>query len=105
MLIAEVLRELGYACIEAGDGHAALPILNSKTRLDLMITDVGLPGLNGRQLADIGRKRRANLKVLFVTGYAARATMRGGFLEPGMEMITKPFNLDDLAVKIRAMIE
>lgn len=105
LLIAEVLRELGYACIEANDGTAALPVLNSEIRLDLMISDVGLPGINGRQLADIGRQRRPKLKVLFVTGYSAHATIRGGFLESGMEMITKPFNLDDLAKKIRTMIE
>lgn len=104
-LIADVLRDLGYACVEAHDGLAALPILNSSMRLDLLITDVGLPGLNGRQVADIGRQRRPDLKVLFVTGYAAHATVRSGFLEAGMDMITKPFNLDDLAIKIRSMIE
>ena len=104
-LIADVLRDLGYACVEAHDGLAALPILNSSMRLDLLITDVGLPGLNGRQVADIGRQRRPDLKVLFVTGYAAHATVRAGFLDAGMDMITKPFNLDDLAIKIRSMIE
>jgi PAS domain S-box-containing protein len=104
LLIGEVLRDLGYACMEAGDSQAALPIINSNARIDLMITDVGLPGLNGRQLADIARMHRPSLKILFVTGYAEHATGPGGFLEPGMAMVTKPFALDALALKIRDII-
>ncbi len=104
LLIGEVLRELGYACIEASEGQAALPILISNTRLDLMITDVGLPGLSGRQLATVARQYRPELKILFVTGYAEHATGHTKFLEPGMEMVTKPFALDALALKIREMI-
>ena len=104
LLIGEVLRDLGYACIEASDGQAALPILTSNTPLDLMITDVGLPGLNGRQLAEVARRHRPGLKVLFVTGYAEHATGPEGFLEPGMTMVTKPFALDALALKIRDII-
>jgi PAS domain S-box-containing protein len=104
LLIGEVLRELGYNCLEAGDGQAALPLLASNVRMDLMITDVGLPGLNGRQVAEIAREHRPNLQVLFVTGYTEHATERGRFLAPGMQMITKPFTLDALANKIREMI-
>jgi CheY-like chemotaxis protein len=104
LLIGEVLRELGYACIEAIDSKAALPILMSNTRLDLMITDVGLPGTSGRELAELARRRRPDLKVLFVTGYAEHATGTERFLEPGMEMATKPFALDALAIKIRSML-
>jgi PAS domain S-box-containing protein len=104
LLIGEVLGELGYACIEAKDGQAALPILNSNTRLDLMISDIGLPGLNGRQLADIARKSRPDLKILFVTGYAEHALGHEKFLGPGMQMATKPFTLDALALKIREII-
>ncbi len=104
MIITDVLRELGYSCIEAGDGHAAVPILTSNTALDLLITDVGLPGLNGRKLAEIARQHRPALKVLFVTGYAEHATGYGPFLDPGMEMVTKPFALDALALKIRDML-
>jgi CheY-like chemotaxis protein len=104
LLIAEVLRELGYSCIEAGDGHAALPMLTSNARLDLMITDVGLPGLNGRQLAEIARQHRPDLRILFVTGYAEQATGKTQFLEPGMQMVTKPFAVDELALKIRDII-
>jgi PAS domain S-box-containing protein len=105
LLIAEVLRELGYALIEAGSAEIAMPILASNVRLDLMITDVGLPGLNGRQLAEIGRQHRPALKVLFVTGYAEHATKRGDFLGPGMKMVTKPFSLEAVAVTVREMIE
>ncbi|MDP2011931.1 MAG: PAS domain S-box protein [Phenylobacterium sp.] len=105
LLVVEVLSELGYAAIEAHDGPAALPILESDQRIDLMVSDVGLPGLNGRQVAEIGRQHRPGLKVLFVTGYAENAAVRSGFLDPEMEMITKPFALDQLAAKIREMIE
>jgi PAS domain S-box-containing protein len=105
LLIAEVLRELGYALIEAANAEMAMPILASNVRLDLMITDVGLPGLNGRQLAEIGRQYRPALKVLFVTGYTEHATRRGDFLGLGMKMVTKPFSLEAVAVTIREMIE
>jgi PAS domain S-box-containing protein len=104
LIISDVLRDLGYACIEASDGQSALPMLTSNTPLDLLITDVGLPGLNGRQIAEIARRHRPNLKILFVTGYAEHATGHAPFLESGMEMVTKPFALDALALKIREMI-
>ena len=104
LLIAEVLRELGYACIEASDGQAAAPMLTSNARLDLMVTDVGLPGLNGRQLAEIARQHRPDLKILFVTGYAEHLADFDTLLGPGMAMVTKPFALDTLAGKIREMI-
>jgi PAS domain S-box-containing protein len=103
LLIGEVLRDLGYACMEAIDAQAALPMLISNARVDLMITDVGLPGLNGRQLSEIARQHRPDLKILFVTGYAEHA-IKGTFLEPGMAMVTKPFALDSLALKIRDML-
>jgi CheY-like chemotaxis protein len=103
LLIGEVLSELGYGCLEAADAKSAIPILASQTRLDLMITDVGLPVMNGRQLAEIARQHRPELKVLFVTGYAEHATTRTGFLAPGMDIVIKPFALDALAVKIREM--
>jgi CheY-like chemotaxis protein len=103
-LIADVLRELGYDCIEASDAYSAMPVLESDAHLDLMISDVGLPGLNGRQLAANARKHRPGLKVLFVTGYADQAAGPEPFLEPGMEMVTKPFLPDALASKIHQMI-
>jgi PAS domain S-box-containing protein len=105
LLLAEVLRELGYASIEAADAEAALPLIASDRRLDLLITDVGLPGISGRKLADLARGHRPALKVLFVTGYAEHAAKRADFLAPGMEMVTKPFSLEDVALTIRGMIE
>lgn len=104
-LILEVLADLGYQALEAVDGPSGLKILESKQRVDLLVTDVGLPGLNGRQLADHARLVRSDLKVLFITGYAEQATMASGFLADGMEMITKPFAIEDLAVRIRETIQ
>jgi signal transduction histidine kinase len=104
VLVSTVLSDLGYAFVEAADADGALPILNSTQRIDLMISDVGLPGMNGRQLAEIGRQYRPDLKVLFITGYAEHAAVRGGFLDPGMQMITKPFTFDLLTAKVREMI-
>jgi CheY-like chemotaxis protein len=104
-LVVDVLEELGYRAIEAADGPSGLKLLQSDVQLDLLISDVGLPGLNGRQLADAARKHRPELKVLFMTGYAENATIANGFLDPGMEMITKPFAIEALATRIRDMIE
>ncbi|QTI79614.1 response regulator [Roseomonas marmotae] len=105
MLVTEVLRELGYAALEAADGDSALAVLRAKGRLDLLVTDVGLPGgLNGRQLADAARVTRPGLKVLFITGFAESAALDSGRLEAGMQVMTKPFSLDALATRIRAMI-
>ncbi|MGE3270686.1 MAG: response regulator, partial [Chloroflexota bacterium] len=80
-------------------------VLESVQSLDLLVTDVGLPIMNGRQLAEIARQHRPDLKVLFITGYAPSAASRRGFLEPGMEMMAKPFDLDALGVKIRELLE
>jgi PAS domain S-box-containing protein len=104
-LIVEVLKELGYSTLEADDGPAALKILDSKQRIDLVISDIGLPGLNGRQIVDAARETRPKLKVLFMTGYAENAAIAAGFLEPGMSMITKPFAMEALATRIREMLE
>ena len=103
-LVTDVLQELGYRALEAVDGPTGLKILQSDVHLDLLITDVGLPGLNGRQLADAARKHRPELKVLFMTGYAENAAISNGFLEPGMEMVTKPFAIEALVTRIRDII-
>jgi signal transduction histidine kinase len=105
VLVSDVLSELGYAFVEAGDADSAMPIIESSQRIDLLISDVGLPGMNGRQLAEIGRQVRPDLKVLFITGYAEHAAVRGGFLDPGMQMITKPFTFDLLTATVREMIK
>jgi PAS domain S-box len=106
MLVAEVLSESGYAVIEAPDGPAGLKVLDSNARIDLLITDVGLPGgLNGRQVADAARVHRPRLKVLFITGYAENAVIGQSPLEIGMFVMTKPFQMDMLAHRIREIIE
>ena len=104
-LVVEVLRDLGYRTVEAQDGPSGLSVVQSPARIDLLVTDVGLPGLNGRQLADRAREARPGLKVLFITGYAENAMFGGGQLDPGMQMITKPFPVEVLAARIREMIE
>nr|WP_218176876.1 ATP-binding protein [Pseudomonas gingeri] len=104
VLVSEVLGELGYRFVEASDANGAIPILDSGQRVDLLISDVGLPGMNGRQLAEIGRQLRPGLRILFITGYAEHAAVRGGFLDQGMQMITKPFTFELLTAKVREMI-
>ena len=106
MLIVEVLEEAGYRAIEAGDGPGGLRLIEQEPQVDLLITDVGLPGgMNGRQVADAARLTRPGLKVLFVTGYAENAAVGNGMLEPGMAILTKPFVMTELAAKITEMIE
>ncbi|QXI02945.1 PAS domain-containing protein [Pseudomonas monsensis] len=104
MLVLDLLKELGYRAFEAEDAKSALPLLESDLRVDLLVTDVGLPGMNGRQLAEVARQHRPGLKVLFMTGYAQKAAERQGFLEDGMDMVAKPFAIELLASKIRTMI-
>ena len=104
LLVVETLNDLGYKALETADSAAALRILQSPQRVDLLVSDIGLPGLNGRQLADAARVTRPGLKVLFVTGYAEDAA-GNAFLEPGMEIVIKPFTMEALASKIREMIE
>jgi PAS domain S-box-containing protein len=105
LILADVLAELGYDVLLASDARPAIPILQSDRRIDLMMSDVMLPHVNGRKLAEIARASRPDLKVLFLTGYAENAAVRGDFLDPGMDMLTKPFALDALGAKVRAMIE
>ncbi len=105
MLVVEVLEELGYAAIEAADGAAGLKLLQSDVRVDLLVTDVGLPGgMNGRQMADAARIGRPDLKVLFITGYAENAVVGNGHLDPGMHVMTKPFAMEALAGRIKDLI-
>ncbi len=106
MLLTDILEDLGYTALEAGDSAVGLKILQSEARIDLLVTDVGLPGgMNGRQMADAGRVSRPSLKVLFITGYAENAVLGHGHLEPGMAVLTKPFAVEAMAVRIKAMIE
>ncbi|WP_129641758.1 GAF domain-containing hybrid sensor histidine kinase/response regulator [Peristeroidobacter agariperforans] len=104
-LVVDLLAELGYRSLQAVDGPSGLAIALSDVRIDLLISDVGLPGFNGRQLADAACAHRPDLKVLFITGYAHNAAVSNDLLAPGMQMITKPFALETLAERIRDMIE
>jgi signal transduction histidine kinase/CheY-like chemotaxis protein len=105
MLIAEVLDDLGYTTLQAEDGAQGLQLLQSTRRIDMLVTDVGLPGgLNGRQVADAGRSLRPGLKVLFITGYAHNALLWEEQLESGMHLLTKPFSMDDLINRIKGIL-
>lgn len=104
MLVTVVLEDLGYTAEVVGDADGAIPILGSSKKIDLLITDVGLPGLNGRQLAEIARQSRPSLPVLFMTGYAEKAQERSAFLDNGMAMIAKPFLLDAFSEAVRSSI-
>jgi len=105
MVVIEVLSELGYTVLQASNGQSALAVVNSGVRIDLLLTDIGLPGgMNGRQLADAARERSPGLKVLFVTGYAESAAVGSGQMEQGMEVMTKPFTLEMLAAKVQGMV-
>ena len=103
-LVVNVLEEAGYRVRSAGDGPAGLAMLASG-RIDLVVSDVGLPGLNGRQMADAARVDRPALKILFMTGYAESAVSAEGFLEPGMAIIAKPFQMDAFLDKVRALLD
>jgi CheY-like chemotaxis protein len=105
MLVVEVLKEAGYAAIEASDGPSGLRMLQSSAKIDLLMTDVGLPGgMNGRQMADAARVQRPGLKVLFITGYAETAVIEG-HLAPGMKVVTKHFAMEALGAQMREILE
>jgi PAS domain S-box-containing protein len=103
-LVRVVLEQLGYVALEASEALVAIPILASARRIDLMISDVGLPGMNGRELAEVARKHRPELPILFATGYAENAAIRASFLGSNMAMITKPFTVELLASKVGEML-
>ncbi|WP_396593831.1 PAS domain S-box protein [Brevundimonas sp. R86498] len=103
LLVLDVLTEVGYAPLEASEAEGALALLRTQ-RIDLLVTDVGLPGLNGRQLADMAVQLQPGLRVLFMTGYAEQASHRSAFLGPEMSMITKPFTIEALAARIEALM-
>jgi PAS domain S-box-containing protein len=104
-IISDVLQDLGYNVLAASDAQIAIPFLQSKRTIDLMISDVILPHVNGRKLAEIARASRPALKVLFVSGYSENALVRGEIIDAGMDMLTKPFALDVLGAKVNAMIK
>jgi CheY-like chemotaxis protein len=102
MLVTEVLSDLGYTTIDAPDGPAGLAVLQGGQRINLLISDVGLPGgMNGRELADAAQALRPGLPVLFITGYAENAVIGHGHLRPGMHVLTKPFTIEALARRVK----
>lgn len=105
MLVTDALSDLGHACLEASDGPAGLKVLQSDAAIDLLITDVGLPGgMNGRQVAEAARRLRPGLQILFITGYAENAALNHGHIERGMEVLTKPFAVDDLIRRVSRLL-
>jgi PAS domain S-box-containing protein len=105
LLLMDVLGDLGYTLIEASDSVAGLKLLQSDVSIDLLITDVGLPGgMNGRQMADAGREVRPGLKTLFITGYAESAALGNSSLGVGMQVLTKPFSIDVLAARVLELL-
>jgi CheY-like chemotaxis protein len=106
MLAVNILEDLGYRTLEAGDGRSGLKLLQEHPQVELLVTDVGLPGgMNGRQVADAARVVQPALKVLFVTGYAESSVWKEGSPEKGMQVLTKPFNMDALAQKVGELFE
>lgn len=107
--VLEMLRDLfgeaGYRVLVAANGIEAQACFDSGAQIDLLVTDVGLPGLNGRQVADAARLTLPHLPVLFMTGYAELAATTGGFLEPGMALIAKPFSIDAMFERVQQMLE
>jgi signal transduction histidine kinase/CheY-like chemotaxis protein len=103
-LSIEFLTELGYRTIEADTGAAALRILDSQEDIDLLFTDVVMPGMNGRRLADEARQRKPNLKVLFTTGYTRNAVVHGGIIDPDVSLVSKPFTIEQLASKVSQVL-
>ncbi len=102
----EALREMGYEVLEAGDAMEGVRLIVDRGGIDLLFTDVGLPGgVNGRALADAARSARPGLRVLFTTGYTRNAILHNGTLDRGVHFIAKPFSLADLAAKIREVLE
>ena len=100
-----VLKELGYRVLEASEAEAALAILRGPARIDLLFTDVVLPGKSGRVLADLAVVLRPGLKVLFTTGYSRNAIVHHGRLDAGVQLITKPFTFEQLAARIRDVLD
>lgn len=106
LLVSEALTEMGCHVLEAEDGASGLRILHSDVRIDLLVSDVGLPGeMNGRQMADAARQRRPELRILFITGYAENAVLRADSLKPGMHIMVKPFTMDSLTQRVRQILD
>ena len=104
-LSVDALGELGYRVFEADGGVAALRMPDAHPEITLLFTDIVMPDMNGRKLADEARRRRPDLKVLYTTGYTRNAVVHNGVVDPGVALIGKPFTLDQLAAKVREVLE
>ncbi|PPU17583.1 hybrid sensor histidine kinase/response regulator [Xanthomonas arboricola] len=105
MMVSEVLSDAGYHVVEADDANGALDQLRAGVEIDLVVSDVGLPGMNGRDMADVARALRPGLPILFITGYAENAATRQEFLADGMALLPKPFSLNDLLNMVGQMLD
>jgi len=105
MMVSEVLSDAGYQVIEAEDASSALAQLRTEVPIDLVVSDVGLPGMNGRDMADVARTLRPGLPILFITGYAENAVTRQEFLAEGMALLSKPFSLNDLLNTVGQLLD
>jgi CheY-like chemotaxis protein len=104
-LSVDALRELGYTVVQASDAAQALTVLAMQPRIDLLFTDVVMPNVDGRRLADQARAARPGLKVLYTTGYTKNAIVHNGMLDPGVAFIAKPFTIEQIALKVRAVLD
>ena len=104
-LSVEALRDFGYTVVQAGDASQALAVLAVQPRVDLLFTDIVMPDVNGRQLADKARESRPDLKVFYTSGFTKNAVVHNGVLDLGMALISKPFTIDDLAIKVRLVLD
>jgi CheY-like chemotaxis protein len=102
---AETLRELGYSVIEASGARDAIRIIEGGAQPDLLFTDVVMPEMSGRELAKLLQQSRPNMKILFTTGYTRNAIVHNGVLDPGTHLLSKPFNIEDLAAKVRSLLD
>ena len=100
-ITTEALRELGYTVFHAGSAAQALSVLKNNPEIDLLFTDIVMPDMNGRRLAEAASKLRPDIKVLYTTGYARNAIVHNGVLDPGVDFLAKPFTVDQLGEKIR----
>jgi CheY-like chemotaxis protein len=103
--VVDALQELGHAVLEAPGGVDGLRLLEANSDIDLLLTDVIMPGINGRQLADRAKMSRPDLPVLYMTGYTRNAIVHNGVLDPGTNLLTKPFTLAQLDTEIRSCLQ
>jgi len=103
--IVSALTQLGYSVLEAGETSTALSVIEHHPEVDVLLTDVGLPGINGGQLADEATRRNGTIKVLFTSGYARDTIVHNGVLDSGVELLSKPFTIDTLGRKIVQVLQ